>query len=261
MKLERQRIITYYKHLTSFYPRVFRERFEESLTQTFIDVCNEELKLKGKISLLFLISTFSETAAAIVSENWSELKEAHHMNSWLKNVCLAGIISLFLSVIFTLGTFFSDNPEQRLGEFSFPISDFLRGWLIQTVIFTLIVGGLRTGESGSLKKSITTLAAAGIFGALLIAPFAFMEYWNNSVIQSGESPFPVMLFIGLWLTPFMSFLAATPIVRCIRAGESVLVNPISLVLRVTFLTLAAILWLNLIRDQMPCLLGGVPGCD
>ncbi len=50
-----------------------------------------------------------------------------------------------------------------------------------------------------------------------------------------------MLFIGLWLTPVMFGLGATPIVRSVWAGESVLANPISLVLRVIFLLLMATL--------------------
>ena len=183
------------------------------------------------------------------------------MNYWLKNVSLAALISLLLSVVFTFGTFFSDNPEKQLGEFSFPVSDFLRGWLIQTLVFTFIISGLRSSDSGSTKDLLGTLAAAGLFGALLIAPFAFMEYWNNPVIQSGESAFPVMLFIGLWLTPVMLFLGATPIVRSFWSGASVLERPISLALRMLFLLFLSLLWLNLIRDQMPCFLGGVPGCD
>jgi len=183
------------------------------------------------------------------------------MNYWLKNVAIAGLFSLLLAVLFTFGTFFTDNPERPLGEFSFPVADFLRGWLIQTIVFTFIVGGWRGGESVSAKNLITTVAAAVLFGVVLIAPFAFMEYWNNPVIQSGQVPFPYMLFIGLWLTPVMFFLGATPIVRSVRAGGSVLAHPISLVLRAIFLVFVAILWLNLIIDQMPCFLGGVPGCD
>lgn len=261
MKFEKEKTFAVYKRLISWYPRVFRERFGESMEQTFKDVCNDRSKLKGNISLPFIVSTFAETSASVIKENLNEVKGAYQMNDWLKNVCVAALISLVLSLLFTFGTFFSDNPEKQMGEFSIPISDFLRGWLIQTIVFTLIVSGLRAGESVSAKNLMTTLAAAVLFGLLLIAPFAFMEYWNNPVIQSGASPFPVMLFIGLWLTPVMFFLGATPIVRSVRAGESVLAHPISLVLRVLFLTFVAILWLNLIIDQMPCFLGGVPGCD
>lgn len=256
-----EKIVVWYKRLISLYPRMFRTRFGESMEQTFKDVCNEQKELKGTISLGFLVSTFAETSFGVIEENLSEVRGSHQMNYWLKNIGIAGLISLLLAVLFTFGTFFSDNPEKQMGDFSFPVSDFLRGWLIQTIVFTLLVSGLRGRESVSMKNLITTVTAAVLFGVLLITPFAFMEYWNNPIIQSGESPFPVMLFIGLWLTPVMFFLGATPIVRSVWAGESVLAHPISLVLRVLFLAFVALLWLNLIRDQMPCFLGGVPGCD
>jgi hypothetical protein len=61
--------------------------------------------------------------------------------------------------------------------------------------------------------------------------------------------------------PTLLFLGATPIVRRLRAGEPILTHPLSLLLRVGFLALLAIGWVNLLRDQMPCFLGGVPGCD
>lgn len=261
MRFEKGRIAYLYKRLISLYPRVFRERFAESMEQTFKDVCNERSKQKRSISLPFVVSTFAEASAGVIRENLHEVKGAYQMNGRLKNVWVAALISLVLCLLFTFGTFFSDNPEKHFGEFSFPVTDFLRGWLIQTIVFTLIVSGLRAREPVSAKNLITTLAAAALFGLLLIAPFAFMQYWNNPVIHSGEVPFPFMLFFGLWLTPAMLFLVAAPIVRGVRAGESVLANPISFVLRVLFLVLVAVLWLNLIRDQMPCFLGGVPGCD
>lgn len=262
MKLEEEeRIFALYKRLISLYPRDFRERFVESMEQTFNDVCNEQSKLKGKISLLFVVSTFAETAAGVFKENLHEIKGARQMNYWLKNIGIAALFSLFLTTFFIIGTFFSDNPDLELVEFSVPVWDFLRSWLIQTIVFTPIVSGLRAGESVSARSLLMTFAGAALFGLLLTAPFAFMEYWNNPVIRSGEVPFPFMLFFGLSLTPMIFFLGAAPLVRCVWAGESVLAHPISLVLRVIFLAFVAILWLNLIRDQMPCFLGGVPGCD
>lgn len=261
MKFEKEKTFALYKRLISLYPRDFKERFGESMEQTFSDLCNEQSNVKGRLSLQFVVSTFVETSAGVVKENLDKVNGANPMNYWLKNVVIAGLISFFLAVLFTFGTFFSDNPGKQLSEFSFPVLDFFRGWLIQTIVFTFIVSGLRSGESVSAKNLVTTLAAAGVFGLLLIAPFAFMEYWNNPVIQSGESPFPLMLFLGLWLTPVMLFLVATPIVRSFWSGASVLERPISLALRMLFLLFLSLLWLNLIRDQMPCFLGGVPGCD
>jgi hypothetical protein len=259
MIFELKTVLNFYKKLLSFYPSAFRERFGESMGQTFNDVCHEQKRLKGKVSLAFIFSTFAETSVGVIKEN---LAGANQMNYWLKIFGIAAIFSLlFTAAFFTLGTFFADNPDVQSGNFSFPILDFFRSWLILTLVFMPIVSGLHSGEQISVKDFFFPLAAAVIFGLLLIAPFALMEYWNNPRIQSGEFRFPFLLFLGLWLSPVLFFLGATPIARSLRGGESVLAHPVWLTLRVVFLAILAILWVNLIRDQMSCFLGGVPGCD
>jgi hypothetical protein len=183
------------------------------------------------------------------------------MKYWLRTFGVAALVALpVVGSVFSL-SFFSDNPEIQSGKSSFPFSDFFRSWLILALIFTPIVSGLRSGESMSRKQWFATLGGAVLFGLLLIAPFAFMERWNNPVIRSGKFPFPYTLFFGLWLMPTVFFLGATPIVRRWRAGESILAHPVALLLRVAFLAIVAIGWVNLVLDQMPCFLGGVPGCD
>ena len=108
---------------------------------------------------------------------------------------------------------------------------------------------------------IPTFGAAALFGLLAIAPFAFMEVWNNPVIRSGEFGFPFKLFLALWTLPVMLYLGAAPIVRGLRAGQGVLTHPIAFTLRGAFVALVSTIWLLLLWDQMPCFLGGVPGCD
>lgn len=49
-------------------------------------------------------------------------------------------------------------------------------------------------------------------------------------------------------------------VREARAGNSLIANPFSLVLRVAVLILIAWLWIGSVVDQMPCF-PGVPNCD
>jgi hypothetical protein len=183
------------------------------------------------------------------------------MKYWRTTFGIAALFSLLLNGMLLFLALFSDNPEIQSGAAPIPLLDFFRNWLVLTLIFTPIVSGLRTGEPRSMKDWLIPFGAAILFGLLLIAPFACMEYWNNPRIQSGEFRFPVVLFFGLWLMPTICFLAATPIVRGLRAGESMLAHPIALLLRVGFLGFVAIGWVNLVRDQMPCFLGGVPGCD
>jgi hypothetical protein len=151
-----------------------------------------------------------------------------------------------------------DQPV-RLGDVTIGILP--GGWLIFALIFTLIVYRHSAREPRRLRDWLVTFGAAALFGLLAVGPFAFMEVYNNPGIRSGEFAFPYALFHGMWLFPTMLFLAATPIVRGVRAGESVMAHPIALVLRIAFLTLVAAGWLFMLWDQMPCFLGGVPGCD
>lgn len=180
---------------------------------------------------------------------------------WFTNFGAAALFGLLIVGMGAFVAFFSDNPERQPVDVLFSVLLFFGNWLLFTFIFTPIVSGLRVGEHWSIKHWLIPLGAAVLFGLLLIAPFAFMEYWNNPRIQSGEFPFPFVLFYGLWLAPTVFFLAATPIVRRLRAGESILAHPIPLLLRVALLAFLALGWVSLLRDQMPCFLGGVPGCD
>lgn len=262
MKFEKERIFTFYKRLLSLYPQVFREQFGESMEQTFNDICIEQEKLKGKISLPFVFLTFAETSLGVIEENINGVKGADQMNYWLKNFCIAALFSLFFTAAYwSLGIWSIPSEVEAWSEGQSSTSQILWNWLVYTLVFTPIVAGLRSGENTSINAWLFPLASAVLFGLLIISPFAFMEYWNNPVIQSGEYPFPYMLFSALWLPPTISFLVVTPIVRSVRAGESILKQPVGLVLRVLVLLFMATIWVHLIIDQMPCFLGGVPGCD
>lgn len=152
----------------------------------------------------------------------------------------------------------NDGQTIRLGRLAVgvPLS-----WLVMALLFTVMVYHRADGKPRRMKDWLLTFAGAALFGLLAVAPFAFMEVRNNPGIRSGELAFPFTLFHGMWLFPTMLFLAATPVVRGVRAGENVLAHPIGLMLRVSFLVLVAAVWLLILSDQMPCFLGGVPGCD
>jgi hypothetical protein len=109
------------------------------------------------------------------------------------------------------------------------------------------------------KRTLLTFSAAALCGVLFVVPFASLELWYTPVIRSWNH-FPFMLFGMLWLLPTAFFLTAAPIVRRLRTGGDILAQPITLLLRVAFLTFTVLIWVNLMRDQMPCFLG-VPNCD
>lgn len=112
-----------------------------------------------------------------------------------------------------------------------------------------------------LKRWLADIGAAAVFGLLAAGPFAFMEVWNNPPIRSGALEFPFALFQALWILPALSYLAAAPLVRGLRSGEGVRNRPVATALRIAFLAFVSAIWLLLLHDQMPCFLGGVPGCD
>ncbi len=179
------------------------------------------------------------------------------LKHWLSVFSPAALLAL----LFVGPAAFEHGWDQPLGLGSAAIGILPGGWLILAGLFTLIVYRRPAGEPQRMRDWLITFGAAALFGLLAVAPFAFMEFYNNPRIRLGEFAFPYALFHGMWLFTTMLFLAGTPIVRGIRAGESVMAHPIALVLRVAFLTLLAAGWLFMLWDQMPCFLGGVPGCD
>src|SRR6188472_1162245 len=58
----------WYRSLLQFYSRPYRERFGESMEQTFNDLCRERADT-GKGLLGFVLWTFVETSAAILKDN------------------------------------------------------------------------------------------------------------------------------------------------------------------------------------------------
>ena len=108
-----------------------------------------------------------------------------------------------------------------------------------------------------MKNSLIHPRSAALISLLLVFPFMILELINRRNFHEG---FPVTLFVVMWLLPMMFILTVMPIVRNVRAGNSIVANPINLVLRAVFLALIALMWMGILIDQMHCFLG-VPNCD
>jgi hypothetical protein len=92
---------------------------------------------------------------------------------------------------------------------------------------------------------------------LCVFPFMILEWATRSnALRSDASP---MLWVVLWLlsTGFIAVLML--IVQSVRAGNTIMTHPVSLVLSVIFWSVLAWGWGALVMDQMPCFLGG-SGC-
>jgi len=109
------------------------------------------------------------------------------------------------------------------------------------------------------KNIAISLKSAVLISFLLVLPFAILESLNNTITKQN-SPGLIALFGLLWLLPTAFIVILMPMVRTMRAGGSVMANPINLLLRVASLALIAMMWGGLLIDQIPCFMG-VPNCD
>jgi len=112
-------------------------------------------------------------------------------------------------------------------------------------------------EMNPMNNILTKLRSPAIISFILVVPFMILELVNRRNFHEG---FPIPLFGFMWILPILVIITMMPIVRNIRAGNSILANPIVLLLRVVFLAFIAWMWVGILIDQMPCFLG-VPNCD
>ena len=112
-------------------------------------------------------------------------------------------------------------------------------------------------EGDLMQTILTNLKSPALISFLIVLPFMILELVNR---RNFNADFPFPLFIIMWLLPMLFILTGMPIIRNIRAGNSILANPVILLIRVVFLIFITWFWTALLIDQMPCFLG-VPNCD
>jgi len=108
-----------------------------------------------------------------------------------------------------------------------------------------------------MKNILTNLSLSAIISFLIVLPFMILEFATRSDAPRANAS--MMLWIILLLLPMLFILTMIPIVRNLRAGNSIVANPISLLLRVVFSAWLVWMWFDLVIDQMPCFLGAT-GC-
>ena len=175
MAYDQNTIHTLYKKLLHLYPRGFRERFGESMEQTFHDLYNE--KKRGSARGFVVLSLFTETAIGIAQEHLLLLIEGDVMKTILANPRWAAITSLILSLPLGL-TFvafmFDIEPLVK------PLND----------LFTI------EGQQGQ----INTLGRIVIYGGLLLLPLAFalnlQPMFKREGPEGKRSLYTINLIIG-----------------------------------------------------------------
>lgn len=152
----------------------------------------------------------------------------------------------------TFNDLFNEKRHTKNRLFGFVLWTFLETFIEITREHILL-----TTQGDPMKNTVTSLKSPALISFLVVLPFMILEVVNRRNFNEG---FPIPLFVIMWLLPVLFILTGMPIVRNVRAGTSIVANPISLLIRVAFLLFIVWFWGGIVIDQMPCFLG-VPNCD
>ena len=160
---------------------------------------------------------------------------------------------------------FNDLCNERKRQTAHGWCGFVLWLFVETAIGIIKEHMLRITQGNTMNNITTHLRAPAIISFLLVLPFMILEFMFNVVHRihalSLKNALDFTVLFGLlWLLPTAFFVILMPIVRNVRAGNSLMAHPINLLLRVACLALIAMLWGDLLIDQLPCFLG-VPNCD
>ncbi|MGH7598480.1 MAG: hypothetical protein ACREOI_19155 [bacterium] len=136
---------------------------------------------------------------------------------------------------------FNDLCNERKQQTERGLFDVVLWMFVETAIGIIKEHILQITQGDAMKNLLTNLRSAAISGFILVLPFMTLELVNR---RSFHEDFPILLFGILWLLPMIFIVILTPIVRNVRAGNSIMTNPINLLLRVGFSALIAMMWVG-----------------
>jgi len=183
----------FYARLVRLYPKPFRERYGESLEQTFNDVLREREERAGGLlgSALWM---FAETSPEIIRENWTAMITQN------RNIARIALVTGLLLMIPLVAMQFSDDVNWGVGDF-------------------IVMGGLLFGSGLTYelvaRRGGTTAYKAAV-GVAVVASLLLM--WVNlavGIIGSENNPANV-LYLGVI---YIALIGAT-IVRLRPRGMS-----------------------------------------
>ena len=161
---------TGYRMLLRLYPRAFRERFRESIAQTFDDVCREQRDSGRGPGALVLWMVF-ETSMAIVREN------VRHMSYLRSTMLRVGLASLALTMVPLVAS-------QVVDGWNWPARAF-------ALVYVLFFG------TGMLYAAVARKMGAWSYkaGVGVALASAFALGWSNMVhVADSENPANLMYF-------------------------------------------------------------------
>lgn len=260
-----------YKKLLALYPRAFRERFGESMEQTFNDLCTERKRQTERGWFGFVLWLFVETAMGITREHIRLITEGNAMKNMLTNPRSAAILSLLLTLP---GVVLFLQLTLKIKPYLAPLEPLLtvppdQPMVLGTAIFLGLIVVLPTvafllTEANARTSILTNLRAAAIISFFLVLPFLILAIFNRpSALSLRDVLDQTVVFGLLCLLPIIFIVILMALVRNVQAGNHRMATPANLLLllsRVAFLVLLVMFWGGFMIDQLPCFLG-VPNCD
>jgi hypothetical protein len=179
---------TWYRRLLRLYPRAFRLRFAEPMTQTFTDLARERGRTNGSL-IGFVAWTFAETSAGIIRENLAQM--TMQTKNYLRWVVITGVVLAVPALVMALGIGIYD-PGSGDDGLNWGLMDF-------AIVGVLVLGSgiLYEYASSRLGGTPAHRAAAGI---AVLAGLGLI--WVNLAVgmmdvESGNLLYILVLFVAL----------------------------------------------------------------
>lgn len=278
MRHKQKAVQRLYSRLLKLYPRAFRERFGESMQQTFNDLYNERKQRTGWGVWGFVIWVFLDTSGAIARERFQLVMAGGNMRITLKNLVSFALASFLLN----LPLMIMEVVNRRHLNEVFPFVLFLGFWLVPFTIslFLLpIVQAWRARkhdlpnsvlpQSNSLLTNPRLSATISIALLLLfLMRFVLIALGWESLERLLNGPNPELPYLPGQIVAFLlgflpvaaGIIAGRPIVNTLRTGGSLVAHPLHLIIIVALSLLFSAGFIFLLIDQWPCFIG-VPNCD
>jgi hypothetical protein len=179
----------WYGRLLRLYPRPFRERFAEPMTQTFTDLARERTDANRSL-LGFALGTFAETAPHIMRENMTQLMETNNVIRWGRWVLVTAVVLALpaLAMVFDISIL---DPGSGTEGVNWGPMDF-------AVIGVLVLGaGLlyeyaSTRAGGIAQKAAVAIAVLAGLGLIWVnLAVGFMDVENANLLYA------LVLFVAL----------------------------------------------------------------
>jgi hypothetical protein len=242
------------------------------MEQTFQDLWNEKRQTKKEL-FSFTLWTFIETAIGIVREHLLLISPGDIMQTILKTFGSSTLISLLLILPFMI----MQVVNRRNFNEEFPFMLFFVMWLnlfAFSLILLPIVRGRRTGNPVPTQRNtlLTNPRSAALISVILflspgILPLLDSLGWlsldrlfNGPNPEVAYLPGQVINLLLISIPIAAGIIAGGPIASTLRAGGSLFVHPINLIIVVIILSTFAIGFASFVIDQWPCFIG-VPNCD